>query len=468
MATSVRDLLQALENEAPYSAGTPRQVCDAARSLDELGRALRRLAGDGLELSVKGSREEIVVDLAESCAQNALGVERDLSGRLAALAGAVADTVDGLREQIGRDERWAIAAEVAAAVRVVSTCAADGDGRRTADLAWTHLTARALAAQAAQDPPRPASLAILDRPVPRPVLPPDMPASRAAMESMVVITDRLRRATAGLSRRPTLLEVFAVSRAAESTVRYGAIASATLTGRVMPDALLAAAIWYEVRDRMRPFTDAAPLTIDERDLGMCAQRTHIELRREFGSPDQLRLAYENRPGLKANAVRHLQAMVNEIPDVADQLAAAIEQMADHGELHALASKLPFREYRVSEFLTRKPVVADRFDVMTVLHRLEVAGELAAAVAVDLDRSASATVGRQQPGRLAAYEARVEAAQIDPHAALVQPATDIGLTQQVADGMLGAGHEPRTPNAAPDLRAIGDDADAASGPEWDIA
>jgi muconolactone delta-isomerase len=47
---------------------------------------------------------------------------------------------------------------------------------------------------------------------------------------------------------------------------------------------------------------------------------------------------------------HLQAMVNEIPDLADQLAASIEQMADHGELHALASKLPFREYRTAELL----------------------------------------------------------------------------------------------------------------------
>jgi hypothetical protein len=54
--------------------------------------------------------------------------------------------------------------------------------------------------------------------------------------------------------------------------------------------------------------------------------------------------------LKAPAVMHLQAMVNEIPDLADQLAASIEQMADHGELHALASKLPFREYRTAELL----------------------------------------------------------------------------------------------------------------------
>ena len=151
-------------------------------------------------------------------------------------------------------------------------------------------------------------------------------------------------------------------------------------------------------------------------------------------------------------------MMNEIPDIADHLAAAIEQMADHGDLHALASKLPFREYRVTEFLTRKPVVADRFDVMTVLHRLEVASELAAAVAVDLDRAASATVGRPQPGRLAAHEARLEAAQVDPHAELVQ---------QVANGMLGPGQEPHTPSAAQELRAGIDDAQPATGPDWDI-
>jgi hypothetical protein len=458
MATSIRDLLQTLENEAPYSAGTPRQAHDAAGSLHELGRALRRLTYDGLELSVNGSREEIVRDLAESCAQNARGVERDQAGRLTALAGAVADSIGRVREQMGRDERWAIALELATAVRVVSTYAAEGAGRRTADLTWTHLIARSLAAQAVQDPPRPPSLAILDRPVPRPLLPPHMPASHAALESLVMITDMLRRATAGLARRPTLLEAFAVSRAAQSTARYAAIAAATLAGRARPDTLPASAVWYEVRDRLRPFTDAAPLATDERDLGMWAQRTHIELRREFGSPEQIRLAADQRPGPKANAFLHLQAMVNKIPDVADHLAAAIEQMADHGELHALASKLPFREYRVTEFLTRKAVVADRFDVMTVLHRLEVAGALAAAVAVDLDRSASATVERQQPGRLAEHEARVEAAHVDPHSATVQ---------QVANGMLGPGQEPHTPEAAPDLRPGIDDAESATGPAWDI-
>jgi hypothetical protein len=99
-----------------------------------------------------------------------------------------------------------------------------------------------------------------------------------------------------------------------------------------------------------------------------------------------------------------------------------------------ASKLPFREYRTAEFLNRQPVVADRFDVMTVVQRLQVAGELAAAVAVDLDQSMPVTIELQQPGGLAAYEARAAAARIDPHAALVQQVTDSGYARQVADGM----------------------------------
>jgi hypothetical protein len=195
---------------------------------------------------------------------------------------------------------------------------------------------------------------------------------------------------------------------------------------------------------------------------MWAQRAHIGLRREFGTPEQLRLTDDQRLGWKATAVMHLQAMVNEIPDLADQLAAAIEHMADHGELHALASKLPFREHRIAAFLNRRPVVADRFDVMKVMDRLQDAGEMAAAVAVDLDRSTPPTVGHQQPGRLAAYAARAGSARFDPHATLVQP-IDSGHTQQVAAAVLAANRDV----GATDLRAETDEIEPASGPDSDI-
>lgn len=192
MATSIRDLLQALKREAQYAAGTPRQARDSAGALDELGRALRRVANDGLELDVKGSRGDIVRDLAESCAQNAATINRDPSGRLTQLAGGVADVVGVLRDETGREQRWAIAVEVSSAVRVISTYAAEGDRRRTADLAWTHLTARSLVTRAVDDPPSVQSQAVLDRIVPRALVPPGMLASRAAMESLIVISDRLR------------------------------------------------------------------------------------------------------------------------------------------------------------------------------------------------------------------------------------------------------------------------------------
>ncbi len=311
MPTSIRDLVHALESEAFYAAGTQRQARDAAGALAELGRALRQLALDGLDLQVNGHRETIVRDLADSCAHNAATVVPDRTGRLTALAGGLADVVGMLRNETGRDQRWAIAAEVAGAARVLTTYAAQGNGRRTADLVWTHLTARALNVQALNDTPTVQSLAVLDRPVPRTMLPPDVRAAGAALESLTVISDRLRRSSADLSRRPTLLEVFAVTRAAETTARYATTAAAALAGEPTPHARPAAAIWHEVRDRLKPFASAAPLHLEDRDLATWAQRAHTELRREFGWADAPQL-FERNGGLKGTAVRHLQAMMNEI------------------------------------------------------------------------------------------------------------------------------------------------------------
>jgi len=461
MATSIRDLVSALEREAPFAAGTDRQARDAAGALSELGRALRRLTQDGLELDVNGRRENIARDLAESCTQNAATVQLDRAGRLTGLAGGVADVAGVLSEQIGRDQRWAIAVEVASAARVLTTYAAEGDGRRTADLAWTHLTARALIVQALQDTPSVQSRAVLDRAVPRTMLPLDLPASRVALESLAVISDRLRRSTAGLSRRPTLLEVFAVTRVAESTTRYATTTAAALVGHPPPDARPAAAIWYEVRDRLQPFTNAAPLRIEDRDLGMWAQRAHSELRREFGPADQPRVMALDGTGVKVAAVRHLQAMVNEIPAIADHLATAVQQLADHGELHALAARLPFREQRVEEFLNRRAVVADRFDVVTVMDRLGDAAKFASELATTLNRAGGPTISTSQPGLVAANADRAAAARPDPHAALVQ---------QVRDGMDPVGASPgdgRADHVDADRAGAVYEADQQATPDWDM-
>ncbi len=459
MATSIRDLVHALESEAPYEAGTDRQSRDAAGALAELGRALRRLASDGLELDVHGRRDTITHDLAESCAQNTATIELDRSGHLTGLAGGLADAVGVLSDQTGRDQRWAIAVEVASAAWVITTYAAEGDGRRTADLAWTHLTARALIVQALQDTPSVQSRAVLDRSVPRTMLPPDVPAPRAALESMTVISNRLRRSAAELGRRPTLLEVFAVTRAAESTTRYATTAAAVLAGQQPPDAR-PAAIWYQVRDRLQPFTSAAPLQLEDRDLGLWAQRAHSELRREFGSADQPEVSMTGG-GRKVDAVRSLQSMVNEIPAIADHLAIAVQQLANHGDLHALATRLPFREQRLDQFLARRAVVADRFDVVAIMDRLGDAAKLAAELATSLDQAGGPTSRPMQPDLLAAHAARAAQLPLEPHGPLAQHIRD---GKGPAPAELGTGEAVATPAQ---LRVDVEDADYQAESDWDI-
>jgi hypothetical protein len=422
MATSIRDLIQALETAAPYAAGTERQSVDSAGALSELGRALRNLAAAGLELDVNGRRETITRDLADSCNVAGARMNLDRDGRLTRLAGALADVTAVLREETGRDQRWAITIEVASAARVLTTYAAAGDRRRTADLAWTHLTARALIVQALKDSPTVQGRAVLDRAVPRSALPASWPASRTALEALTVISDRLRRSSVELNRRPTLLEVFAVTRAAESTTRYATTAAAALTGQPIPDARPAAAIWYEVRDRLRPFTTAAPLHLADRDLGVWAQRVHSELRREFGLADQIRLIADDG-GLKASAVRDLQAMVNEVPAIATHLSIGVQVLADRGELRAIADRLPFREHRLDQFLQRRAVVADRFDVVTVMDRLGDAGKLAAELATTLTHATGPHIGQRQPHLQDANAVLAAETLPDPHAALVQQARD---------------------------------------------
>lgn len=230
----------------------------------------------------------------------------------------------------------------------------------------------------------------------------------------------------------------------------------------MPDARPAAAIWCEVRDRLQPFTSATPLHLQDRDLGLWVQRAHSELRREFGSAEQPRVMLDGGAGQKVEAVRNLQSMVNEVPAIADHLAIAVQQLADHGDLHALATRLPFREQRLDQFMARRAVIADRFDVVSIMDRLGDAAKLAAELATTLDQ-AGGPVGRPlQPDLLAAHAARAAQLPANPHGP---------LAEHVRDGIQGVvGTDLGMPEAAPEpteLRTVDPDADYQSALDWDI-
>ena len=127
--------------------------------------------------------------------------------------------------------------------------------------------------------------------------------------------------------------------------------------------------------------------------------------------------------MKVHAVQHLQVMVNEVPTIADHLVTAIEQLADHGDLHALATRLPFREERLKPFLAKSGVVADRFDVAPIIDRLGDAAKLAAELATTLDRARGAKGRPSQLGLLAANAARAAESRPDPYSPLTERVRD---------------------------------------------
>ena len=104
-------------------------------------------------------------------------------------------------------------------------------------------------------------------------------------------------------------------------------------------------------------------------------------------------------------------MLHELPPLADTLVAALGELADRGELHALASQLPFSHLRLDEHLHNRPVIARRPDLAGAAEVLAQAAGLTACLALDLTHAAGGAMsqdGRTAPdGLIAANTVRAE-------------------------------------------------------------
>jgi hypothetical protein len=80
-------------------------------------------------------------DLAEACEMDFLVEGAEARGRLSALAGCLADVVVRASADVGREQRWAMAVELASAARVVTSYAVVLDTRGDARLTWAHHSA---------------------------------------------------------------------------------------------------------------------------------------------------------------------------------------------------------------------------------------------------------------------------------------------------------------------------------------
>jgi hypothetical protein len=124
--------------------------------------------------------------------------------------------------------------------------------------------------------------------------------------------------------------------------------------------------------------------------------------------------------------------------------------------------LPFREQRLDQFLNRRAVVADRFDVVTVMDRLGDAAKLGAELATGLNHARGHAGPELQPDLAAVNAARAVPVQADPHAALVAQVRDGASTPTKAEIV----HERHNELHADDL-AASHGIDPPGGPDWDV-
>ena len=155
MPTSIRDLAYHLQAEAALLAGRPRTSTEVRPALTYLGRAVNRLAMDGLP--ERSSRASASDELADACLRLApsadLSVRATRENRPTRLAAALCDAIAIRSDQIGFEQRWAAIIEIAHTCRVLTSYSQDGV--LPSDLDWVRRTARAVAAHGLSDPPVP-------------------------------------------------------------------------------------------------------------------------------------------------------------------------------------------------------------------------------------------------------------------------------------------------------------------------
>jgi hypothetical protein len=407
MATSLQRLLDDVTARAADASVTPAfTIEDTIGALGQAGRALRRLAGDGLDARVASRRGRVVAQLGASC-QAAATLWPDTGGPLTDLMGAAADLAGRERPPVGRAERRAVCAEFAAAADQCAHLA-----QRLVPQATVHEfgEVRRLAAAVERDtqanPPGLAAGAVLDRLIPVTRVPAGLTGAQVAGEAAATLVATIDRAErqGGLALR----EFRAVTAAAELSIRNIAAVAAALPGGDNGQPWRSAAIAWQVAGR------ATYLFED----GHRASRTEVTNWANL-IPDALHRHLGTAAGIDASSLRAhgdpqelitaLQQVANQIPVVADQLAATTLRWAKEGRLSASARDLPqmddMPEQRVRDVIAGHRVIASGQDLDPLTRSITRAGSLSTALADAFNRAGLAGPP-MQPSLTAVYAARV--------------------------------------------------------------
>ena len=112
-------------------------------------------------------------------------------------------------------------------------------------------------------------------------------------------------------------------------------------------------------------------------------------------------AADGQPVDLGEAATSARYLANHLPETARAIGSEVRQWAIEGKLMARARNLPRTEQRITEHLRDQVVIAAPADVDAVLLAARVATRLSAALAVELDRTATILGHQPQPGLVAA-------------------------------------------------------------------
>lgn len=415
MATSLRDLLAELDHTLRAGIVDQLSADDAVIALGHLGRAIARLADDGLGHDAKPAQTMAVAELGSACRASAKAWTGLTSARLTDLAGAAADVLDRLRTEFGGNERWAAAIELSVTAR---RCASFAEGHTpytgVPPLARTRRLAVAVEQLGAAHPPAAHRQAALDRLVPVAGLPAGLPGSRIAAESAAVVADQLRRSVDDPTRAPVrLVEALAVLLAAESTAQYATeVAEALDANALGRNEAQTAAAWRAARRALDRFDDGTrhhPGHVSP--LILWAVRQHEGLRHDLGRKAGRAIDDMRGQADLGRMLTDVRLAVNQLPSLAASLQRGLGQWVRSGALTARATDLEIRDDRLPAILAGRAITVQGVDLTDVLDSLRSARLLSTGLAARLDTLASEAAEHPQPHLAASYRAMITAPQI---------------------------------------------------------
>ena len=340
MSTTLADLLDAIDHRLSTRDGAA-DTADADRAVAVLGRALQRLADDGLARSLGTDRERWMREAARASLQSAgPATARDI-GWLSMVAAAAVDTITLMRADLGNQQRWAIATAVTDTLGPLTVVALHGNITADRRRALVGADAAAMVVQrlAALDPPLAVDCAALDWAVPNPA-----PVPRAAAATVITeATAGLEYSTRSQPGTLSLADYLAVGISVEALSRAaGSLPDANRA--TINAAATASRGWAAARAVLNPFDDGS-------------RRPHTDAPPVVGHAlvlyDALSTALRqlSQPGHPSAPVRAaVTAALQRVPVIADHLQLTLTQWAHSGALLGFARDLTLREDHVSAHL----------------------------------------------------------------------------------------------------------------------